>query len=127
VALLKTILSGCIDLEAETYNCEICKQRGYFKNRNCNGEDEPVVKIYDENVRFVIDKDLVLNYCPKILMFDEDVIELIQIYGYFKKNIPYCSGGFVNQPWHIVEAMLLFQQIEYQIENNKWQNKNKFK
>jgi hypothetical protein len=43
-------------------------------------------------------------------MYNEEVIEILQAYSYYEKGIPYCEGGYLNQPFYITEAMLLFEE-----------------
>lgn len=104
------VQSKAIDLHTDAFDCAICRERGYFKDRNCSGSDIPEQFFLSDSVRFTV-KDNVINFCPKILEYDEDVVEILQAFAYYQKGIPYCSGSFLEQPFYIVEAMMILDNI----------------
>lgn len=116
ITLIKVSLNSNIDLDSQSYNCEECRRRGYYKDRNCSGGDTPTICIRDENVRYVVDKATVLNYCPKILLYDDDVLELLQLYTFWKNGMMPEAGGIYNQPYFYVKAMTMIHDEIMRIE-----------
>ena len=107
-------------LEGKRYDCEECKRRGYYKERNCDGGDPPRPQIRTKEVRFLVGGQI-LHFCPQTLLFNEEVIEGLQAFAYWKKGVPYTDGGLTNQPAWIVDLMLELQNLEnkYQEEQIK--------
>jgi hypothetical protein len=81
----------------------------YYKSRNCDGGDPPSPFICNKNVRFVIDKNTVLHFCPKILTFNYDIVEIINLFSLYEKGIMYENGGYLDQPLWYIQAMQLLE------------------
>lgn len=106
-------------IDLEQFECSVCKERGYYKERNCSGTEEPYPVIYSPEVRFLVSKSDFLPFCPKILFLKDEVLEILHLYSLYKKGIMYEDGGYLSQPWWYIEAMRLLES-----EENRYEKEN---
>lgn len=115
VNLLK--LSDKLSKNPDSYNCSICTKRGYNNDRNCTGLYPPKIKDIDNTeVRFLVDKETVINYCPVIDMLNEDVIFTLDLFTLFKSGFLYTEVE--NQPFWYIKAMLELKGTANKIESD---------
>jgi hypothetical protein len=116
ITLIKIHHNKTVNLEDKSYDCIECRKRKYYLQRNCDGGNIPKPNITSEKVRFVVDKGTVLNYCPKILLYDEEVEEILSLYAFWKNGMMPFDGGIYNQPYYYYKAMIMINNAVSEIE-----------
>lgn len=113
VNLLK--LGDKLSKNKESYDCSLCTKRGYNKDKNCDGKYPPKIKDRgNTEVRFIVDKNTVINYCPVIDMLDEDIIFLLDLFVLFKSGFLFTEVE--EQPYWYIKAMLELKAANNEIE-----------
>ena len=57
-----------------------------------------------------------MSFCPKILTYDAEVVELLELFSHYESGFLYQSGGIIDQPYYYALAM---QRLK--MEKVKWQ------
>jgi len=100
-------------------DCVECKKYKHYQYKNCDGGNPPSVFITDKSIRFQVDKDIHLQFCPKIILLNENVIELLQMYSLYEKGVMYENGGYLDQPYWYIEAMQYLDSIKNEYERKE--------
>jgi len=124
------LLSDDIDKNPEKYDCNICRQRKYYLEKNCTGEKIPKMNLVNEEVKFIVDQDvktrteIALNFCPAILFHDEEVMELLELYSFYKDGFLLKEGSLENQPYWYLYAMSELKSVNNYIEKKQLEKVN---
>jgi len=57
-----------------------------------------------------------LNFCPKILTYNDEIVEIINLFTLYEKGMFYELGSYLDQPQWYIEAMIRLENLKAEYE-----------